>query len=80
MKGLKNGSPVETIVAFKMPRDKCSVDQVKSLVTELKILQHIGRHVNIVNLVAACASRIAHGEIFVIVEYFSLGNLKDYLT
>lgn len=62
-----------------MPKDKSSIDQVRSLVTELRILQSIGKHVNIVNLVAASVSRIAYGEIYVMVEFCSLGSLDNYL-
>lgn len=47
--------------------------------SELKIMIHLGRHLNIVNLLGAVTSGIANGELMVMVEYCRFGNLRHYL-
>ena len=47
--------------------------------TELKILIHLGRHLNIVNLLGAVTKNLVKGELLVIVEYCKYGNLRHYL-
>lgn len=46
---------------------------------ELKILIHLGRHLNIVNLLGAVTKNIVKGELLVIVEYCECGNLRHFL-
>ena len=46
---------------------------------ELKILIHLGRHLNIVNLLGAVTKNLVKGELLVIVEYCRCGNLRHYL-
>jgi len=46
---------------------------------ELKILIHLGRHLNIVNLLGAVTKNLVKGELLVIVEYCKFGNLRHYL-
>ena len=40
---------------------------------ELKIMIHLGRHLNIVNLLGACTVGLARRELWVIVEYCRSG-------
>ena len=68
-----------TTVAVKMLKERADVNQKKALMAELKILIHLGRHLNIVNLLAACTSGLAKGELLVIVEYCRFGNLREFL-
>ncbi|KAF1373009.1 hypothetical protein PFLUV_G00255900 [Perca fluviatilis] len=49
----------------------------KALMTELKILNHIGHHLNVVNLLGACTK--PGGPLMVIVEYCCYGNLSNFL-
>ena len=53
----ESGGP--TIVAVKMVKPHAEVAQVKALMTELKILIHVGKHLNVVNLLGACTSSLA---------------------
>ncbi|KAH9373810.1 hypothetical protein HPB48_007468 [Haemaphysalis longicornis] len=46
---------------------------------ELKILIHLGRHLNIVNILGAVTKDVAKGKLMVIVEYCKFGNLRHYL-
>ncbi|XP_054724106.1 vascular endothelial growth factor receptor 1-like [Uloborus diversus] len=76
--GLMEGE-ASTTVAVKMLKEGAGSEQRKALAAELKILIHIGRHLNIVNLLGAVTKNIAKGELFVIVEYCCFGNLRHYL-
>ncbi|XP_042210976.1 mast/stem cell growth factor receptor kita-like [Homarus americanus] len=71
---------VPTTVAVKMVKSRKDKTQLHALQSELKILMHIGRHVNIVNLVAACTKDLHDkGELMILVEYCCYGNILDYL-
>ncbi|KGL75334.1 Vascular endothelial growth factor receptor 1, partial [Tinamus guttatus] len=74
--GIKK-SPTCRIVAVKMLKDGATASEYKALMTELKILIHIGHHLNIVNLLGACTKN--GGPLMVIVEYCKYGNLSNYL-
>jgi FMS-like tyrosine kinase 1 len=47
-----------TIVAVKMVKGNTDLSQIKALMTELKILIHVGKHLNVVNLLGACTSNL----------------------
>jgi len=47
---------------FSPLTDHSDIEQVKALISELKILIHIGQHLNIVNLLGACTKDISKGE------------------
>uniref|UniRef100_A0A672HDC5 receptor protein-tyrosine kinase n=1 Tax=Salarias fasciatus TaxID=181472 RepID=A0A672HDC5_SALFA len=49
----------------------------KALMSELKILIHIGHHLNVVNLLGACTK--PGGPLMMIVEFCKYGNLSNYL-
>ena len=68
-----------TIVAVKMLKEGAPTDHLSALMAELKILIHIGRHINIVNLLAACTTGIDRGRLMVIVEYCRHGCLREFL-
>ena len=49
--------------------DTSDIEQIKSLISELKILIHLGQHLNIVNLLGACTKEIQKGEyVYVLAE------------
>ncbi|XP_069495413.1 vascular endothelial growth factor receptor 1 [Ambystoma mexicanum] len=74
--GMKR-SPTCTTVAVKMLKEGATASEYKALMTELKILIHIGHHLNVVNLLGACTR--PGGPLMVIVEYCKYGNLSIYL-
>nr|XP_033805031.1 vascular endothelial growth factor receptor 1 isoform X2 [Geotrypetes seraphini] len=74
--GMKK-SPTCTTVAVKMLKEGATASEYKALMTELKILIHIGHHLNVVNLLGACTKH--GGPLMVIVEYCKYGNLSNYL-
>lgn len=73
------GNSDRTLVAVKMVKQLTDPSNITALANELKIMIHLGKHVNIVNLLGACTKNIAEGELYVIVEYCRYGNLHDYL-
>ncbi|XP_078051536.1 vascular endothelial growth factor receptor 2-like, partial [Augochlora pura] len=52
---------------------------ISALARELKIMVHLGKHLNVVNLLGACTKNILKYELLVIVEFCRFGNLHDYL-
>ncbi|XP_054986449.1 LOW QUALITY PROTEIN: vascular endothelial growth factor receptor 1 [Sorex araneus] len=74
--GIKK-SPTCRTVAVKMLKEGATASEHKALMTELKILTHIGHHLNVVNLLGACTKQ--GGPLMVIVEYCKYGNLSNYL-
>lgn len=66
-------------VAVKMLKERADTAQRKALMAELKILIHLGRHLNIVNILGAVTKNVTKGELMVIVEYCKFGNLRHYL-
>jgi FMS-like tyrosine kinase 1 len=47
-----------TVVAVKMVKPAAELSQIRALMTELKILIHVGKHLNVVNLLGACTSNL----------------------
>lgn len=56
--GIRNGEPVST-VAVKMVKRTADAEVVRALVSELKIMVHLGQHLNVVNLLGAVTKNIA---------------------
>uniref|UniRef100_A0A3Q1GY33 receptor protein-tyrosine kinase n=1 Tax=Acanthochromis polyacanthus TaxID=80966 RepID=A0A3Q1GY33_9TELE len=74
--GIDNAAGCKT-VAVKMLKEGATASEHKALMTELKILNHIGNHLNVVNLLGACTK--PGGPLMVIVEYCRFGNLSTFL-
>lgn len=72
-------SNVLNFFLLPMSSERADANQRKALMAELKILIHLGRHLNIVNLLGAMTKNLAKGELFVIVEYCEFGNLRHFL-
>ncbi|XP_072446425.1 platelet-derived growth factor receptor beta isoform X1 [Chiloscyllium punctatum] len=63
-------------VAVKMLKTTARTSEKQALMSELKIMSHLGPHLNIVNLMGACTKG---GPIYIITEYCRHGDLVDYL-
>uniref|UniRef100_A0A8C4JE17 receptor protein-tyrosine kinase n=1 Tax=Dromaius novaehollandiae TaxID=8790 RepID=A0A8C4JE17_DRONO len=70
----KAGDSVQ--VAVKMLKEKSDTSEKEALMSELKMMTHIGSHENIVNLLGACT---VSGPIYLIFEYCCYGDLLNYL-
>uniref|UniRef100_A0A3B5MWM8 receptor protein-tyrosine kinase n=1 Tax=Xiphophorus couchianus TaxID=32473 RepID=A0A3B5MWM8_9TELE len=65
-----------TRVAVKMLKPNAHSEEREALMSELKILSHLGYHDNIVNLLGACTQG---GPMLMITEYCSQGDLLNFL-
>nr|XP_023396661.1 fibroblast growth factor receptor 2 isoform X6 [Loxodonta africana] len=75
--GIDKEKPKEAVtVAVKMLKDDATEKDLSDLVSEMEMMKMIGKHKNIINLLGACTQ---DGPLFVIVEYASKGNLREYL-
>ncbi|XP_055298860.1 vascular endothelial growth factor receptor 1-like isoform X8 [Sitodiplosis mosellana] len=70
----------ETTVAVKMVKKMADNEVMRALISELKIMVHLGQHLNVVNLLGAVTKNIAQREVMVIVEYCRFGNLQNFLV
>ncbi|XP_039294536.1 vascular endothelial growth factor receptor 1 isoform X2 [Nilaparvata lugens] len=70
---------VVTTVAVKMLKQNVDNSHLIALTTELKVMIHLGQHLNVVNLLGACTRSLNDRELLVIVEYCKYGNLHNYL-
>ncbi len=59
--GIKGSGETVKTVAVKMVRSVTNVAALEALVSELKILIHLGSHMNVVNLLGACTKKISQG-------------------
>ncbi|KAM7390500.1 hypothetical protein PAMA_008586 [Pampus argenteus] len=71
-----NKPGVSQQVAVKMLKEKHQIVEKEALMSELKMLTHIGHHGNIVNLLGACTES---GPIYLIFQYCCHGDLLNYL-
>ncbi|XP_030628693.1 fibroblast growth factor receptor 2 isoform X4 [Chanos chanos] len=75
--GIDKDRPKEAMtVAVKMLKGDATEKDLSDLVSEMEMMKMIGRHKNIINLLGACTQ---DGPLYVIVEYASKGNLREYL-
>ncbi|XP_017263447.1 fibroblast growth factor receptor 1b [Kryptolebias marmoratus] len=75
--GIDKNKPTRlTKVAVKMLKTDASEKDLSDLISEMEMMKMIGKHKNIINLLGACTQ---DGPLYVIVEYASQGNLREYL-
>jgi len=58
-----------TTVAVKMVKPNTDPSYIKALAAELKIMIHLGRHLNVVNLLGAYTGNI-NKSIIILLDYF----------
>ncbi|XP_041956609.1 fibroblast growth factor receptor 1-A-like isoform X1 [Alosa sapidissima] len=63
-------------VAVKMLKSDATEKDLSDLISEMEMMKIIGKHKNIINLLGACTQ---DGPLYVIVEFASKGNLREYL-
>ncbi|XP_069780756.1 mast/stem cell growth factor receptor-related protein Kit-like isoform X4 [Narcine bancroftii] len=73
--GLTKADTILT-VAVKMLKPSAHSTEKEALMSELKVLSHLGQHINIVNLLGACT---VGGPVLVITEYCCFGDLLNFL-
>nr|WOX59919.1 receptor tyrosine kinase PVR2A1b [Carcinus maenas] len=77
VKGLEG--PATTTVAIKMSKNAVDVSQMHALVSELKIMSNLGKHLNIVNLMGANTEKYNIGELWILTEYCRFGNILNFI-
>ncbi|XP_055305922.1 neuroglian-like isoform X2 [Sitodiplosis mosellana] len=70
----------QTTVAVKTVKKMADNEIFRAFALELKIMIHLGKHQNIVNLLGAVTRNIAERELMIIVEYCEHGNLQSFLV
>ncbi|XP_039624500.1 fibroblast growth factor receptor 1-A isoform X7 [Polypterus senegalus] len=65
-----------TKVAVKMLKSDATEKDLSDLISEMEMMKIIGKHKNIINLLGACTQ---DGPLYVLVEYASKGNLREFL-
>ncbi|RLU26184.1 hypothetical protein DMN91_002350 [Ooceraea biroi] len=78
-RGICENETVTTVAVKMVRRSTTDPTYVRALASELKIMVHLGKHLNVVNLLGACTKNIFKRELLVIVEYCCFGNLHNYL-
>ncbi|XP_029201846.2 platelet-derived growth factor receptor beta-like isoform X1 [Acropora millepora] len=76
VKGFLKSEQATQVVAVKMLKENADKEQKKEFLDELELMKTMVPHPNIVGLIACCTKS---DKPFIIVEYCSLGNLRDYL-
>uniref|UniRef100_A0A7N9AZV4 Fibroblast growth factor receptor n=1 Tax=Mastacembelus armatus TaxID=205130 RepID=A0A7N9AZV4_9TELE len=75
--GIDKNKPTRlTKVAVKMLKADATEKDLSDLISEMEMMKMIGKHKNIINLLGACTQ---DGPLYVVVEYASQGNLREYL-
>lgn len=52
-----------TTVAVKMVKKNADHTYIKALASELKVMVHLGKHLNVVNLLGACTKNVAKSKL-----------------
>ncbi|XP_031632064.1 vascular endothelial growth factor receptor 3-like [Contarinia nasturtii] len=70
----------KTDVAIKMAENIADNEMMKALISELKIMIYLGKHLNVLNLLGAVTKNISKRELLIIVEFCPFGNVQSFLT
>ncbi|XP_035701631.1 tyrosine-protein kinase receptor torso [Folsomia candida] len=73
------GVPVMKTVAIKTPRIGITIEQIRSVLAEIKINLFVGRHKHIVEFLGFCITEIRRGKVSIILELCENGSLLKYL-
>ena len=69
-------------VAIKMLKNNTAdnnADYLRSLLAELKVMSYLGQHPNLVRLIGAITENVKGGEVYLLLEYCSNGNVHSFL-
>ncbi|CAG0889570.1 unnamed protein product [Darwinula stevensoni] len=79
--GIRPPEP-ETTVAVKKRKPRSSLENYQALMMEVKIMSHLGMHLNVVNFLGACTKNLAHvkQELLLSESPYHLSHLSDLLS
>ena len=66
-------------VAIKSVNNPLDPAQIYSLICEIKILDQLEKRLDLVNMIGACTTQFRIGEIWLLLEYCSHGDMKSFL-
>jgi len=66
-------------VAIKSVNNSLDPAQIYSLICEIKILDQLETHLNLVNMIGACTMNFKTGKIWLLLEYCPHGDMKTFL-
>ena len=66
-------------VAIKTVNNPLDHSQLYALMCEIKVLDMLDLHLNLVNMLGACTSQIRNGHLWLILEYCPCGDMKSFL-
>ena len=70
----------KTKVAIKTVSQQSNQDQFSALISEIKILSNLNPHINLVNMLGCCTSKLAtDGKVWLFIEYCNESDIKTYL-
>lgn len=64
-RGITDGEE-KTTVAVKMVKKNADQTYIKALASELKVMVHLGKHINVVNLLGACTENVAKSKLSIL--------------
>ena len=69
-----------TKVAIKTVSQRSDHDQFSSLISEIKILSNLDAHLNLVNMLGCCSSKLREeGKLWLFLEFCNESDIKTYL-
>ncbi|XP_030067457.1 fibroblast growth factor receptor 4 isoform X2 [Microcaecilia unicolor] len=75
--GINKNRPEKVLtVAVKMLKENSTEKDLADLISEMELMKWMGQHKNILNLLGVCTQG---GPLYMIVEYASKGNLREFL-
>ena len=66
-------------VAIKSVNNPRDPSEVFALMCEIKVLDKLDKHINLVNMIGACTTQYDTGKIWLILEYCPCGDMKNFL-
>ena len=66
-------------VAIKTVNNSLDFSQLYALLCEIKVLDMLDLHLNLVNMFGACTSQIKNGQLWLVLEYCPYGDMKSFL-
>ena len=69
----------KTKVAVKTVKNRLDPAQIFALMCEIKVLDKLEIHLNLVNMIGACTNEFRSGEIWLLLEYCPHGDMQNFL-
>ncbi len=78
-KGSVRDSSSTLHTAVKTLKSSCNSEDIKSFLSEIKLMIYLGKHPNLVKIIGACTNNCRMGEIYLVLEFCDGGSLLKHL-